>query len=395
MRPTLWHLSAATVLTTALISVTAFATSCNGGSADGDSGYLFDTGAPGSSDSSTNCVDGLCIEVYDALYTIQECDGAPGEVCTYANVFFVLQDGGSNVRDLDLDDLEMTINDREVGVEGAEALTQENGMLVDLLLDRSFSITESGATDPVRTAAYSFVENLPDDAFVSIAMFASEEEVPLLLQVGEAPSADSGSFYRVDAYLHELQGLIFHTYEPYETATSASFTKLYDAVGRLSTFAPSNPTLQLLPSVMIVFTDGTDTASTNWRDAAALRRDLDDYRPDQKIYAVGLGDDIDRDALNTLSQGRAYLANSGQDLEAVFEQVNEDLSAIYQYRILVAETEPGASAKMVITYGGTTLAVQQTMYEVDATDGGSGGGSDGSSGDGTDGTDGGEDSGWR
>ena len=78
--------------------------------------------------------------MYNSFYTQEPCIGAPGESCTFANVYFVVTKDDQNVIDLESDAMAMTINDRAVGVEGTNGLTSSNALLVDLLLDRSYSI---------------------------------------------------------------------------------------------------------------------------------------------------------------------------------------------------------------------------------------------------------------
>ena len=57
--------------------------------------------------------------------------------CIYANVYFLATCNGANVSDLSPDDVKVEIGDKDVGVEGSVLLTQQNGLQVDLLLDRS------------------------------------------------------------------------------------------------------------------------------------------------------------------------------------------------------------------------------------------------------------------
>lgn len=296
------------------------------------------------------CDGGLCVDLYRSFYSIEQCEGSATERCTMANVFFVLKDGEKHVVDLDEDGAEMVINGREVGVEGLRELEQSNGLLVHLLLDTSYSITESGSEAAVRDDAVKFVQSLPTDTLVFLTFFASEEVVPL--RVTEAGASMAPGVY---APRESAESWIRQHYRAYPSATSTSQTKLFDALGGLASIEPDGSDLRLLQDVMVVFTDGADTASQMLRTPAEVLSHFAFVAPTRKLYAVGLGSDINAEALNTLSNGRFYEAADAAQLDQAFADVASDLGAIYHFRVLVSGVEYGASASLSVQYRGVTI----------------------------------------
>lgn len=318
-------------------------------------------------DGLRKCDGGLCIEVFRGIYSTEPCAGAPAQSCTYVDVFFVLTQDGTSVRELDASDVRMSIDDHDVGVEGAATLTQKNGLLVTLLLDRSYSIEEAGATERVRAAAQGFLDALPDEAVVALAGFASEAQVPVALG-----SEQLGYFTLDAAGRSALDGLLDDAYQPYQAPESQAFTKLYDAVANLADLRPKEGDFAAMQAVDIVLSDGADTASSSYRSADAAMAHVGEVAPDLKLYAVGLGDAIDEQALERLSEGRAYLASDASALSDAFASVANDLGAIYRYRILVAEATYDARATLGVAHGGHRIETSFDLASI--TDDGPGDG---------------------
>ena len=299
------------------------------------------------------CADEFCVETFSSGFEETEC--ADGTDCVFAEVFFVAQVDGIYINDLRVEDVQLVLDDREVGVEGAADLSQDNDLIVRLALDASYSITEAGAEEAVRSSAMAFVDSLPDEARVAVAMFASEEEVPIFLDL-EGTSTNVDTYYdRADA-----KRVIEEQYRAKADESSLAFTKLYDAVTFWSEFEISSRYGVAQP-VLVVFTDGQDNWSQEFDNAPDARDHLDSVAPTQKVYALGLGDDVDEEALDVLSQGRFYSAASSGDLEEAFETIAEDLSSIYQYRALVPEVAEGIAAELRVGHGGDEVAITFDM----------------------------------
>lgn len=321
-------------------------------------------------DGLRKCDGDLCIEVFRGTYASEPCADIPTQSCTYVDVFFVLTDDGTSVRDLDEAEVTMRIDDHEVGVEGAASLTQENGLLVTLLLDRSYSIEEAGATEQVRDAAKGFLDALPDEAVVAVAGFASEARVPVPLGTTDAPAVDLTYFPLDAAGRSALASILDHGYAPYQAPESQAFTKLYDAVANLADLRPTEGDRAAMQAVAIVLSDGADTASSTYGSTEETIAHVTAVAPDLEIYAVGLGEAIDEPALERLSEGRAYLASDAAALSGAFAAVADDLGAIYRYRILVAEVGADARATIAVDHGGRGLRTSFDLASI--TDGGGG-----------------------
>ncbi len=299
------------------------------------------------------CADEFCLELFSSGFEETQCDD--GTDCVYAEVFFVAQAAGGHINDLGAGDVQLVLDDREVGVEGAGHLTQDNDLVVRLLLDGSYSITEAGAEETVRDSAVAFVETLPDEAVTAVATFASEDEVPIFLDLAGI-DVTLDSYYDKD----DAKRVIEERYEAKASESSQAFTKLYDAVTAWSEVEISSRYGVAQP-VLVVFTDGLDNWSQDFETAGDARDHLDAIAPHQKVYAVGLGDGVDEEALQILSEDRYYSASSSGDLRQAFESVADDLSSIYQYRALVPEVAEGVSAELVVSHGGEDVAITFPM----------------------------------
>jgi len=249
------------------------------------------------------------------------------------------------------------IGTRDVGVEGSVALTQQNGLQVDLLLDRSYSIKAANAESTVRQAANAFIAALPDDAQVKVSAFASEATVPEVLG-----SQGSDYYYSVGSESSALTTIINSAYSPYQIESSLAFTKLFDAAVGLAEDATTNDAaLAALPSVAVLFTDGTDTASTGYDTAVEARTAMTSAKPNMKVYAIGLGNDVDEQALATLSEDRSYSAAEQTALSAAFEEVAGQLGAIYRYRVLVPQANYAAQGVLTVENCGETSVTNFVM----------------------------------
>ncbi len=299
------------------------------------------------------CADEFCVELFSSGFEETAC--GDGTDCVYAEVFFVAQVDGSHINDLDADDVLLVLDDREVGVEGAADLTQDNDLIVRLLLDASYSITEADAEEAVRSSAMAFVDFLPDEARIAVAMFASEDEVPIFLDLGGTNTAEETYHDRADA-----RRVIEEQYRAKPDESSLAFTKLYDAVTRWSEHEISSEYGVAQP-VMVVFTDGQDNWSQDFDNAQDARDHLDAVAPHQKIYGLGLGDGVDQEALEVLSEGRYFSAASSDDLQDGFENIADELSSIYQYRSLVPEVAEGVDTELRVSHGGEEVAITFEM----------------------------------
>ncbi|MCH2108258.1 MAG: VWA domain-containing protein, partial [Polyangiaceae bacterium] len=281
-----------------------------------------------------------------------DCDNTQvsAETCTWATAMFSLTKDGKSITDLTEEQVSMLIDGRDPGAEGLKALEKDSGLIVRLLLDSSYSISEAGAADGVRDAAVSFLQSLPEESRVAVGQFASEGQVPTFICADGTEGTQSVEYSSSSASVQTVENY----YRPYTSPTSKSQTSIFDAAVRWSSFRTSDSAL-LLPRVMVVFTDGKDTAS-NILTAQQARSEITANDGGLSVYAVGLGSDVDVEDLNTLSEGRSFLASDEEELKEAFEQVADELSALYRLRILVSRTSPNAEANLTINYNGSTTS---------------------------------------
>lgn len=305
-----------------------------------------------------DCSGDFCVDVSRSFYSKEPCIGAPMEQCVYANVFFAALEKGLSVTDRKSLTVGMKINDREVGVETSNNLNPKNGLVVQLLLDQSYSITESRSTEGVRAAAITFLDSLPINSKVSVAVFASESDVPLFLD-GNAEKSSSQTFFDSKVAIGLLQD-----YQSYPAATSTSQTKLYDAAVNLAKKKPSGEGFELLQHCMVVFTDGADTASTQFKTPADAADAIRKASSTLKVYAIGLGPEPKEEALNKLSANKFYRAKTTEELQPAFDLVSKQLTSIYLFKVLVAQTESDAKAWLSVKHGSNTV---EKTFEMSST----------------------------
>ena len=199
----------------------------------------------------------------------------------------------------------------------------------------------------------SFVDSLPDEALVNVSMFASESVVPTYLTASGEPTTGGGSFQSKDV----AKQLIANGYDSYPAQTSTSQTKLYDAVGALASQSPASDSV--FQGVIVVFTDGADTASANYTTPHAVTSVLENASFKKKVYALALGGgDLNQgavDGLTEISNGRFFKAAEPGALAHAFDEVARQLGAIYLFKVLVASVESGAEAKLTVSYGGHAI----------------------------------------
>lgn len=131
---------------------------------------------------------------------------------------------------------------------------------------------------------------------------------------------------------------------------SSGGTALYDAVIASADYLAKNAKRQ--KQVLLIITDGSDNASTATLDATIRRvQDLDG----PSVYCIGLlfGDDVSRseakharEVLNDLADqtgGRAYFPKSLKDVDAIAQDVAEDIRTQYtiEYRSSKPTSEGG------------------------------------------------------
>ena len=248
----------------------------------------------------SDCVGDSCIEIISGFYSREPNANGVG-TSTYASVYFTFTEKGFSIGNLTTNNMSMIVNGRDTREEGGKRLTLSNGLIVNLLLDRSFSITKSGSEEAVRSSALSFINSLPNEGRVGIGFFASETAVPIFTDLDDNTSTVTSNLYS-----KESAAIIAAKYKAYDSEISEAQTRLYDATAHMCEFTPESSALKRLQSVMVVFTDGRDTASKYSRSAKDVWYWCKKENPKLRIYTIGLGSDIDESALRTISDGRFF-----------------------------------------------------------------------------------------
>lgn len=291
-----------------------------------------------------DCSGDFCVEVLSSSYLSATCPSDTGKSCTFAAVNFSATQKGNPVSDPAELSASMTVNDRDVGVEGAsELLSGESRLAVTLVLDRSFSVSQSGSTEAVRSAVLKFIDALPAEANIRTTAFASEAQVPEY--IGENCEKNVADFLDKE----KAKKLVTDCYAPHATQSSDSQTKLYDAVGGLL------PGPKTSPNVVLVFTDGVDTASTQIKTPEEALQKVHDVLPTARVYAIGLGAEPNEQALKALSEDRFFRAEDSASLDKAFASVSSDLRTILTFRVIVAAPEGNAQARLKVKRGNDTV----------------------------------------
>ena len=121
---------------------------------------------------------------------------------------------------------------------------------------------------------------------------------------------------------------------------------------------------------IVLLTDGLDTASHGSRQSAVKRLQSSGF----PLYAIGLGNGIDRGTLDALSGavrgGATYLAPRSSDLAAIYGRLSEQLLTEYsvEYRSAATDLAAGSIVPFEITVGraGAILARATGTFTVPA-----------------------------
>ena len=145
-------------------------------------------------------------------------------------------------------------------------------------------------------------------------------------------------------------------------------TAIYDAAeSAADLLEPADPKAR---RAIVLLTDGLDTASHNSRLSAVKRLATSGF----PLYAIGLGNGIDRGTLDALSGaaggGATYLAPNSSDLAAIYGKLSEQLLTEYsvEYRSGATDLPGGSTVPFEITLGraGAILARTTGSFTVPA-----------------------------
>ena len=242
------------------------------------------------------------VDTGDATHTVRARTGyfAPKAPPVRASIEFTVNDSEQRLVDLGFDDLVVSEN----GVEQKIDVFHEavNPVSIMLALDASGSMKKWA--EPAKAAASRFAHAIrPQDA-LGLVMFADSSQMVVDLSTGRDKALSA-----IEAYVPR------------------GGTALYDAIGdSLGRLAKAEGR-----RAIVVVTDGRDedNAGTKpgsvrtFKEVAAAAREVDAI-----IFAIGVGQNVDRDVLATLaadSGGEAYFPEDVSELEAEYQRIVESL----------------------------------------------------------------------
>lgn len=201
----------------------------------------------------------------------------------------------------------------DLGTEALFTVERERALHVALVLDTSKSMVEAGADAALRDAARGLVDALPPLSRIAVVPFATRYETRVGFTSDKAEVLDaleslSPPLDRSGQFTN-LWGAMVHAADALEGAAEAS------PGGR----------------AVVVFTDGQDNvAEASTEDAAAQLQ-----AAGATLYAVGLGEHLDRDALKALSGAQRFAETTDpQALGGLFDDIGARLSELARIRYI-------------------------------------------------------------
>ncbi|MGA9521531.1 MAG: hypothetical protein WBV82_08715 [Myxococcaceae bacterium] len=271
------------------------------------------------------------------FFTVDTCDGEPVAQLT-ADKFRLLEDSAQ----VSAFESQQRIRPR----------AQDMRMYTLLLLDLSGSILRSGDYPRLREAADAFLDRMfaHDPGMHRVGIFAFDGRKELTQVVGF-----TGERAVLEAGLDSLE-----VSECSVSADCAAFvdrrtcagwrcvddsTNLYGAVlngtSAVEAAVASNPDIPHRQGALVVFTDGTDQAARVSRDAAVDA--VNDTRA--RVFTVGLGGEIDKDALEDFGKDGFFTAQSADTLSESFGEVATRLTSLAQRHYVLEYCSPKRSGK--------------------------------------------------
>jgi VWFA-related protein len=225
------------------------------------------------------------------------------ELPCFINIMFQVTDmDGNGVADLTQEDFEVL--EDELAVSPSESAMQIRKqevipyrMRTVLMLDNSYSIGNN--LSEIKAAAKSLVNNkLPRQ---EIAVFSFSEEPSLVIDFTDD--------------INVLNDAINSIQLGYAT------TNLYGAViDGVNHWSDQYQTEEIEQGFMVLFTDGSDTQASHTLSEAL------EARGEKKVYAVGLGSEIEPSVLKQIGNAGSYAIENVSELTAKFEEIQNEMA---------------------------------------------------------------------
>ncbi|MSP71172.1 MAG: VWA domain-containing protein [Myxococcales bacterium] len=205
--------------------------------------------------------------------------------------------------------LRFSENGQDLGAETLFDIGRAQALEVVLVLDLSQSMAAAGAVDPLRRAAQTLVDALPAGARLGVVEFATEARTTQVL------TTDTG----------ELKNALEAATPPEDRA--GRFTNLWGAVKQATTLF--SETTEPPARVVFVFSDGRDNVAEIEFEAAKSAV----VNAGAMVYAVGLGAELDADALTELAGTTRYTETTDPDaLTSLFADVGARIGEVLTVR---------------------------------------------------------------
>lgn len=207
---------------------------------------------------------------------------------------------GEPVRGFNADHFTFQEDGVDLGPEVLFDVRREQALQVAIVLDLSASIREAGATEAVKDAARALVQGLPTGTRFALIRFSTGHDLVLPF------TTDAQAVLDAIETLGAMDG------------RDGRFTNLWGALERAASVLGDASETGREGRAVVAFTDGRDNVAES--DPQKVRQALGQHGA--LVYAVGLGEQVDADALRTLAgDARFITAMDPSDLEPVFNDI--------------------------------------------------------------------------
>ncbi len=222
---------------------------------------------------------------------------------SYVNVFFqVTDDNGKGVTDLTVDDFTLQENNGDISPTESDLRIRKADELpytikTVLLLDNSLSLSQSDL-DKIKQAAIALVNTKENNQVFAIYKFSEFVE-------------------EVQGFTSDISAL---TTAINSIQRGASSTNLYGAViTGVSAWTDIYSISAIEQGFLVVLSDGSDTQGSRTLEEARTAT------TGKKVYTIGLGSEIDQNALKTIGNSGFFQITDVNQLASKFDEIQDDI----------------------------------------------------------------------
>lgn len=231
-------------------------------------------------------------------------------------VFFTVKDGEEPVGGLSAEDFEIYEDDKLVSTfESQQKILNPEVAAVSytlLLLDMSGSVTESGGADPLVDAALKFSERVSKSQKVAVYAFDGAEKIHPIVRFSTAEGQVKSGIESLRSYKADDPSTNLHG------AVVTGLETLKEGLDK-----DKKP---LKFGTLVIFTDGTDRASRVSEEEMREAMGKEEYAH-YEMYAVGVGAEIEKGALDTIGEDGSELVEDEAKLGEAFDRIAARIEA--------------------------------------------------------------------